>query len=45
MNENKRIFIEGKEVNIHFDNYIDKNEFPDSLGSIHINFLTPVQNV
>ncbi len=45
MNENKRIFIEGKEINIHFDTYVDKNEFPDSLGSIHINFLKEQQNI
>ena len=45
MNENKKIILEGKELNIHFDDSGGKNEFPDSLGSIHIDFRKEQQNI
>ncbi|MBP5439216.1 MAG: helix-turn-helix transcriptional regulator [Treponema sp.] len=45
MRENKRIFLEGQEVNLQFDDSQGKNLFPDLLGSINIDARKEHSNI
>lgn len=45
MSKSPKIFLEGKEVKIAFDDFKGKSEFPDALGSIHIDSRKEQKNI
>lgn len=45
MTENKKIFLEGKEVNIRFDDFKRKNIFLDYFGSMNIDYIKEHENI